>query len=226
MREMALIQQPPRESLPPPPRAAALPIFMGTHWRLGAHSPLLSLDPTLLAEILDVYASVYAGLSGVRPSCDVGSFRCSCHQPSESSVGFGAPATHPVRLPSPKACLHSFSRSQVRASSATRSHRGGSTCKSKRPQSKAPAANLENAQSLRWTACARALSTILEGQRETRARPLLLRKEWCFSGRDVRGAGGCSTCSRRRAMRVRCTGLRQGVIPVLIDRVLVVRRTC
>ena len=105
MREMALIQRPPPESLPPPPRAAALPMFMGTHWRLGAHSPLLSLDPTLLAEILDVYASVYAGLSGVRPSCDACSLRCSCHQPSESSLGFGARATHAVRLPSPRACL-------------------------------------------------------------------------------------------------------------------------
>ncbi|MGB1607693.1 MAG: hypothetical protein ACPIOQ_83975, partial [Promethearchaeia archaeon] len=47
------------------------------------------------------------------------------------------------------------------------------------------------------------------------ARPLLLRKE-CFSGRAMRGAGGCSTCPRRRAMRVRCTGLWEDVIAVLI----------
>ena len=36
MEELGLVRRSPKEPLPIPPSAAALPLFMGSHWRLGA----------------------------------------------------------------------------------------------------------------------------------------------------------------------------------------------
>jgi hypothetical protein len=64
MDELGLVRRCPKP-LPVCPSAASLPLFMGTHWRLGSASPVFLLDAHVLESVLECYARIYASLQGV-----------------------------------------------------------------------------------------------------------------------------------------------------------------
>jgi hypothetical protein len=86
MKDLALIQRPPAEPLPPPPCTAALAVFMATHWRLGAGSPLMQLDVPLIADILDLYAQLYSKLDGTDKCGDMSPWTCALMSPHQSTA--------------------------------------------------------------------------------------------------------------------------------------------